>query len=296
MKLRKDVAVLTIAGLAGLLTLIFWILPASGDIAPSGELGESVPGETGPPVGGSSNPREPGSQTGQERQGRHLTFHDAQWPLRFEDGEYPSSLLDLITSDLDGIYSRFENYRAAERVPAKQLLVGGNQYQVESYLDFSISEPYYVPAILAEHFGDILTITGQEGLVVSTTIIDEYQTKLELISNHPGARESLDSFLMLVNGLNSSEAISVLSDVRAREIFYFLSPELQNLPIASLRQELHGLVDYKTGSVTLLNMTEIDDGGQKLLCCRTVKIHRVSGDVPEAYALCYKDGKWRLTF
>ncbi len=115
-----------------------------------------------------------------------------EWPLIFEDGEYSRELIDEIVDDVNLIYSRFDKHVFISPNSARIFMLDGKAIKPEKYLSFSKNRDRYMPDQHFNNFGDLINIENTWNIVISKTLISEYEKALRFKKEHEDAFRKID--------------------------------------------------------------------------------------------------------
>jgi len=183
----------------------------------------------------------------------YLRIAHRQWPMIFEDNDYPDSLKQTIIHDIQRIHERYRTYIVHERTIPKiylRLVVNGYKPQIKKLIDFKRNSNYRIrPDIFwKKTFGHITSIDGVDTIIIPNGIVDHYIQTIEFRNQNPEVFSQLRVFIDQFNHLNRS---SKMSEAELRSLFFDKSLPRNQIPSTWIRGSIKYLKKYEIAYFSL---------------------------------------------
>ena len=224
----------------------------------------------------------------------YVKIANTDFPVVVEDGNYSEELINIALDDINLIYSQLKEYYIGYSTNKKSFLINGNTIQTNVSFNRG-NQDLYGPRIFSEsNLGYLLEVNGNYQLILSNSLMNEYQKALLFKKSNIEEILRLDSFIQYINQL---ENIGSLSDAEVEDLFYFISPHLTSIKIEKLRKNAEMLVHYKIREPSILEFYYMNSNdGNKILVSETLFLNRESNEVISETNLGYVDSKWYLIY
>ncbi len=224
----------------------------------------------------------------------YVKIANTDFPVVVEDGNYSEELINTALDDINLVYSQLKEYYIGYSTNKKSFQINGNTIQTNVSFNRG-NQDLYGPRIFSEsNFGYLLEVNGNHQLILSNSLMNEYQKALLFKESNIEEIIKLDSFIQYINQL---ENIGSLSDVEVKDLFYFITPHLTSIKIEKLRENAEMLVHYKIREPSILEFYYLNpNDDNKILVSETLFLNRESNEVISETNLGYVDSKWQLIY
>ncbi len=210
----------------------------------------------------------------------YVKIANTDFPIILEDGNYSEEILNLALNDINSVYSQIKEYEINYSATNRSFTINGEKIQTNVYF-YGGRQNFYAPSIFSKsNLGYLLEVNGKHQLILSNSLMNEYQKALLFKESNIKEIIKLDSFIQYINQL---ENIGSLSDAEVKDLFYFISPQLTSIKIEKLRENAEMLVHYRIREPSILEFYYLNpNDDNKILVSET--------------NLGYVDSKWHLIY
>ena len=218
-------------------------------------------------------------------------------PLIFEDGKYTRELIDEIVADINLGYSRFDKHQISSAYYSRTFKIEGRDIKSKSYFDITMNKGYYRPDPLAENFGFMVEIDDKQHIVISKTLINEYDKALRFKKEHKEAFRKLDEF---IQNFNNMDNIDDLSNDDLESFYYFdhLAPSIKDhvLPLPSAAKIIFTRYSIRWNSLLNVRISQLKDESFGLLIAEMLLTKRNTNMVIGEIPLVYSNSMWKAFY
>ena len=218
---------------------------------------------------------------------KYVKIANTDFPVVVEDGNYSDELINIALDDINLVYSQLKEYYIGHSTNKKSFLINGKNIQTNVSFNRG-NQDLYGPRIFSEsNFGYLLEVNGNHQLILSNSLMNEYEKALQFKESFEVEVSKLDAFL---NRFNNDERFN---DDEVPKLF-FLSEHAKNFTIEVLRENADLLKNYYISPPSILEFSIQANGGNEVLICQTLLINDETNKVSNEIVLAFSDSEWRL--
>ena len=216
-----------------------------------------------------------------------------EFPIIFEDGDYSKELLNIITNDINLVYTQLESIGITDNTRDYLYEIKGQLFKSNSFF-YRNNEPFYSPDVFVKaNVGDLLDIDGKRYFLASKMLINKYKELQQFHEKNKNILKELHYFLYTLNNIQDPDNLTN-EEIQGYIHFINLAPEDYN--DEELKNEFIGLLKYKFSIQSYLSFHEVILNNIELILCEGFVKDKNTDKLFSTNNYGLVHGRWHLVF